>query len=698
MWKKEGFEVPTGKLSIHSKESIWFMEKILKAGSWQMKVIREGYKPQFSAQPPRHRERNNRSARNEMETVRSKVKEWEEAGYITRLAEPAWCTNPLSVVLKMEAETGKVKKRVVLDTSRHLNNYVVKQTVHLEDLPSTSAMVSKGDYMCVFDLENQFFHVQLAPEVKDYFGFAVPDEEGNESFFRFNIMVYGFAPAVAVVTRLIKPLQSTLHEAGIRTSIYVDDGQVLARSKDEARQDMVTVVTAFQLAGWNIQWAKTVQEPERSLKYLGFINDTEKMEYRASIEKQDVILSLTSEVLHQATTTGEVGARELSRLLGKLAALRVSHGRALHVATRKVQNRMALAVIERGWDSQVQLGAEEVGELAWIKGNLHSFNGKNIRNETQEEMVREVGRQVNRLKEKTEADIGKMQQDSWEVWEDNRLEKTCDFPGGSTELAVAEAIWEMKQLREVLMQLEDRGAEDDWRRLIWQTSSRNMYNFTNKGARQPEVRKLALQIKYRERQTKTEVKLVWVALCPVEIQTIDDRSRLSTSTDEWGLHRRELPQLYLRFQVQPTVDAFASSSNAVCPRFFSKVPQQGGQAVDFFAQQLQQDETYFCCPPLKEAGHMIRRLRRFAGIKALVVLPAWTGCPFWSLLRQDGRFIQEVQDWMIWEPACQDSGAGTSIFTSGSGIQMWAGIIHTGAKYESRRKNARREMQSQDKG
>jgi hypothetical protein len=53
---------------------------------------------------------------------------------------------------------------------------------------------------------------------------------------------------------------------------------------------------------------------------------------------------------------------------------------------------------------------------------------------------------------------------------------------------------------------------------------------------------------------------------------------------------------------------------------------------------------------------------------------------------------------MIWEPACQDSGAGTSIFTSGSGIQMWAGIIHTGAKYESRRKNARREMQSQDKG
>ncbi len=80
------------------------------------------------------------------------------------------------------------------------------------------------------------------------------------------------------------------------------------------------------------------------------------------------------------------------------------------------------------------------------------------------------------------------------------------------------------------MQLEDRGAEEDLSWLVWKTSSRNMYNFTSKGARWPEVRRLALQIKYREKQTKAEEKLVWVALCPVEIQMVDDRSRLSTST------------------------------------------------------------------------------------------------------------------------------------------------------------------------
>ncbi len=48
--------------------------------------------------------------------------------------------------------------------------------------------------------------------------------------------------------RLIKLLQGLLHEAGIRTSIYVDDGQVLGSIKDETRQDMeVTPIPAGRM-------------------------------------------------------------------------------------------------------------------------------------------------------------------------------------------------------------------------------------------------------------------------------------------------------------------------------------------------------------------------------------------------------------------------------------------------------------------
>ncbi len=52
-------------------------------------------------------------------------------------------------------------------------------------------LANKLLYNTIFDLENQFFHVKLTLEVKDLFGFAIVDEEGKESYIRFNIMVSG---------------------------------------------------------------------------------------------------------------------------------------------------------------------------------------------------------------------------------------------------------------------------------------------------------------------------------------------------------------------------------------------------------------------------------------------------------------------------------------------------------------------------
>jgi hypothetical protein len=53
-----------------------------------MKVLKEGYKPQFSAPPPTYRENNNRSAERKLYIVREKVKEWEDDGFVTRLTVP----------------------------------------------------------------------------------------------------------------------------------------------------------------------------------------------------------------------------------------------------------------------------------------------------------------------------------------------------------------------------------------------------------------------------------------------------------------------------------------------------------------------------------------------------------------------------------------------------------------------------------
>jgi hypothetical protein len=164
----------------------------------------------------------------------------------------------------------------------------------------------------------------------------------------------------------------------------------------------------------------------------------------------------------------------------------------------------------------------------------------------------------------------------------------------------------------------------------------------------------------------------------VDIAIADARSRQTASTDEWGVRPEELTNIFRKLQVEPTIDAFASSSNAQCRRFYSKWPQQGAEGVNFFTQQLQQREVYFCCPPVKEAGHMIRRLQRFRGITAILVLPAWNSSTYWGLLRRGDQFIPEIKDWVIWEPACRDTGTKESLFTTGRGIRILAALFRTG--------------------
>jgi hypothetical protein len=110
------------------------------------------------------------------------------------------------VAEKLDTQSGTLKKRVVLDLSRHMNKHVKKWNVQMEDLRATEGMREEGDWMAVFDLENQFFHVKLRPDAYGYFGFCVPDEDGTNKFYCFSVMVYGFASAVATVTRLVKPV------------------------------------------------------------------------------------------------------------------------------------------------------------------------------------------------------------------------------------------------------------------------------------------------------------------------------------------------------------------------------------------------------------------------------------------------------------------------------------------------------------
>jgi len=242
--------------SIHDTEAIRFSAEVLRMPAYLLDILKNGYMPKFSRAVTRYTEKNNRSALDNPDFVREKIKNWLAAGFAEELSVPAYCNNPLSVAEKYDPVQDSVKLRPVLDLSRHVNEFVTEQLIQLDDLSRTEFLLEPEDFLVVFDLKNQFCHVRLHPEAKKYFGFSFENEEGTLKHYQFTVMIYGFKTAVAVMTKLLTPVKAYLHKLGIRNSIYVDDGKSYGASVVETFWKQVVVLTVVQLSGWSVQWEK----------------------------------------------------------------------------------------------------------------------------------------------------------------------------------------------------------------------------------------------------------------------------------------------------------------------------------------------------------------------------------------------------------------------------------------------------------
>ena len=188
-----------------------------------------------------------------MDFLRIKVQDWVEQGFVALIPTTPRCVNPFSVVSKLDQESGILKKRPVIDLSRCINKLTRSHPFTMDTLANCESSVMIADYQIIFDLENMYFHFQLHNTAKKFFTFTIPTGSGSFQYYQFNVMCYGYSLAAYVATRVITSIKAFLHKLGIRLSIYIHDGRVLAQTADECRFKAKLVIHVFQLCGFNIQ-------------------------------------------------------------------------------------------------------------------------------------------------------------------------------------------------------------------------------------------------------------------------------------------------------------------------------------------------------------------------------------------------------------------------------------------------------------
>lgn len=632
--------------SIHSEDVRAFWQNDLQAGEWVMDVLTQGYVIPFVESPPAYEEANNKSAMQDMPFVIQAVAELQKRGVIEFRDEKPLCVSPLTVSKKFGRD-GITKNRLCWDGSRCVNLYVKEQKVVLSHLRRSLEITREGDFQVTYDLKAAYHHVRIHPSQTKYLGAAIPKPDGGKQYFVFLYLPFGLSSAVHCLTKLFKPVNAYIHEKGIRHSIYLDDGRIVAETKCKAEDQRTFVYKVLKSSGWILEVEKSDKDGDanQSKEYLGFIIDTASMTVRLQEAKKQRILQQVSETISHGSKS--FPAKELAGTIGKIVATEPALGPIVVIAARASYAVLEEATQRRGWNSSLVMSKEAQDGLQFFVDNCSEFDNSPIRSAATEISVLSIiGPPSSFMKSSFVANHVRTNEEK--IWaSDASGYATCAysikgdhlyFRGilNEDERMLSSGHRELLAVAKTMEYYEQTGTfTTKATNIYWLTDSQNLVTFLTKGSGKRHIQKDVFQIMIRCKRLNTRITPIHLLRDDPRIKIADDGSK-TTDTDNWQVDDQTFQRNRTRFKF--TIDLFASDRNSKCQRFYSNFFCPGTSGIDAFSHSWD-DEVAWICPPIQEIIRIVRRLKtsRTTGI---LFVPKWKTADYWvEIFNNEGRLL-----------------------------------------------------------
>lgn len=625
--------VPGG---IHTRQSINFWKKELKAGEWVMDLLENGYAMPLEGVPPKYEERNNCSARQHKVFVRETVLKMAQEGIVQLVKEKPHCVSPLSVVAKI-GPMGAQKLRLCWDGSRCVNKYLKEQKVSLAHFQRVLELTHEKDLQTKYDLKSAYHHIRMVKHQTKYLGAAFEKEDGQMQYFEFLFLAFGVASAVHCITKLFKPINAYFHGKGISHSIYIDDGRALAKTEEEAEENRVFIYQTLKKAGWTIEKRKSDgrNEAARSKEYLGFVIDTEDMKVRLNHDKKEQIKKAVEEVIQFGIKS--IHVKVLAKAVGQMVATEPALGNMPLMAARAAYIQIEETTEKTGWNANLQLSHETLAGLEFFTENLDNFDNTPIRTAATEVSVISI--------------IGKPDEFIKTSFVSNHVkfegEKTIWASDSSGFATCAYSVTGEKMYYRGKLTAEQRGLSSGHRELLavrqtlefytrswvtskqpiniyWLTDSKNLVRFLSKGSGKKQIQAEIFQVMLLCQKLNIRIIPIHLLRDDPRIKIADNGSK-QQDTDDWQVDHATF-QL-LNKETQFTIDLFADNHNTRCKRFYSNFYCSGTSGIDAFCHSWN-NEVAWICPPIKEINRTIKKIRE-SKLSGILFVPEWQTADYW---------------------------------------------------------------------
>ena len=631
--------------SIHNPKNFAYWKDTLKANKWVLETLENGYALPFTTAPQQYEEPNNKSARDNIDFVRKEIRKLAIQGVVQVVKEKPHCVSPLTVAVK-ETSDGQIKKRLCWDGSRHINPILEEQKVKLSHLSIALEITMEGDYQMKYDLKSAFHHIKITEQHTKYLGAAYTEDNGKQVYIIFLYLPFGAASAVHCITKMLKPVIAHAAEQGIRHTIFIDDGRVVASSKAAVQKDFAYIISMLTQAGWQLSMSKTDQPEDASLRkeYLGFIIDTKQMRVFTTKEKKVAVATSIKELLNSCGKTSKL--KQVAKVLGRMISLEPALGNFPLTFARLAYCELEAGVEKFGWKGFITVSAEALSSLGIFLKRFEEFNGTIIKTAAAAVSVLSIiGPPSEHLKTRTIPNH--VRNLPTEIWcGDASNAAVCAYSidtGTDTyfigKLSPAECQLSSggRELVTVLKALEAQSqATGPWKKstlIYWLTDSTNLVTFLTKGSTKAAIQTMVIEVLCLAKTLNCIIQPIHLLRDDPRIVIADAGSKVPDS-DDWSVDNATLE--WLNEQLGPfTLDCFADESNKKVRRFLSNFACPTSLGIDALCHSWDKENCWIC-PPVSKVLAVFKKLMHTKG-RGVLIIPKWPTANFWPILFPDGR-------------------------------------------------------------
>ena len=242
--------------------------KGIKANSFVIDIIENGYSMPFISRPPRKFNKNNLFTLDNANFVSEAVSKLLGKGCIDLVDECPDVVNPF-VAFNRSGKT-----RLILDL-HEVNMHVWKDKVKFEDFKVAMTYFKQNNFMFKFNLKSGYHHIDMAQWCCTYLGFCW---EGK--FYVFTVLPFGLASSPYVFTKCLRPIVGFWRNHGVHIVLNLDDGWCTNESFDLTKSDADFVFKSLSDAGFLVNLEKSVFIPTKTFTWLGLEWDSNEFSIR----------------------------------------------------------------------------------------------------------------------------------------------------------------------------------------------------------------------------------------------------------------------------------------------------------------------------------------------------------------------------------------------------------------------------------